>query len=116
MWIYVPDGPGSSGPGKGLSPASFDYPILQTYVDVCVIGALEYGREFALEFGHYRREYRGVRRVRCGQGLVDVGANGDDSAAIDTLDRRIGATLLDAGYREQRRAAAVRQLHAEIIE
>ncbi len=50
VWIYVPDGPGAKGPGEGLSPASFDYPILQTYVDVCVLGALEYGREFALEF------------------------------------------------------------------
>jgi len=36
--------------GMGLNPPSFQYPILQTYVDVCITGCLEYGEEFALEF------------------------------------------------------------------
>ena len=34
----------------GLVGPSVDYPILQTYVDVCISGCLEYGDEFAREF------------------------------------------------------------------
>ena len=36
--------------GLGLSPASVDFPILQTYVDVCISGCLEHGEAFAQEF------------------------------------------------------------------
>ena len=34
----------------GLDAASHAYPILQTYVDICVLGCLEFSREFAVEF------------------------------------------------------------------
>lgn len=37
-------------PGLGLLPPSADYPILQTYIDVCVSGCLEHGEAFAREF------------------------------------------------------------------
>lgn len=40
----------SEGSGRGLLPPSVHYPILQTYVDVCVSGCLEHGEEFAREF------------------------------------------------------------------
>ena len=40
----------SEAPGLGLQPPSISYPILQTYVDVCLSGCLEYGDEFAREF------------------------------------------------------------------
>lgn len=51
IWMYVPNGRDEAGtPGVGLNPASFTHPILQTYVDVCVLGCLEYSEEFAIEF------------------------------------------------------------------
>ena len=37
-------------PGLGLLPPSITHPILQTYIDVCLSGCLEYGEEFAREF------------------------------------------------------------------
>ena len=40
----------SEGAGRGLLPPSAEYPILQTYVDVCLTGCLEHGEEFAREF------------------------------------------------------------------
>lgn len=40
----------TEGSGRGLLPASAKYPILQTYVDVCVTGCLEHGDDFAREF------------------------------------------------------------------
>jgi hypothetical protein len=48
IWMYVPNGPGWQ-PGVGLSLADEDFPILQSYVDVVVTGALEYGVDFAEE-------------------------------------------------------------------
>lgn len=36
--------------GLGLLPPSVDYPILQTYIDICILGCLEYGEAFAAEF------------------------------------------------------------------
>ncbi|KAK3249716.1 hypothetical protein CYMTET_40866 [Cymbomonas tetramitiformis] len=36
--------------GLGLFPPSIKYPILQTYIDVCISGCLEYGEDFAVEF------------------------------------------------------------------
>ena len=36
--------------GAGIAGPSFSHPILQTYVDVCVLGCLELGRQFLLEF------------------------------------------------------------------
>ena len=38
------------GSGRGLLPPSVEYPILQTYVDVCLSGCLEHGDDFAREF------------------------------------------------------------------
>lgn len=44
VWIYVPDASHTASP-------SVEYPILQTYVDVCIEGCLLWGgREFAIEF------------------------------------------------------------------
>lgn len=40
----------SEQPGLGLQPPSLHYPILQTYVDVCITGCLEFGVDFAREF------------------------------------------------------------------
>lgn len=40
----------SEAPGLGLRGPSISYPILQTYVDVCLAGCLEYGEDFAKEF------------------------------------------------------------------
>ena len=41
---------GAKEPGLGLLPPSITHPILQTYIDVCLSGCLEYGEEFAREF------------------------------------------------------------------
>lgn len=51
VWLFVPDSPSKgSPPGVGLATASQSHPILQTYVDICVLGCLEFSREFAIEF------------------------------------------------------------------
>ncbi|MBS0235860.1 MAG: gamma-glutamylcyclotransferase [Proteobacteria bacterium] len=44
LWAYVPED------GDRRGPANYDYPIVQSYVDVCTIGFLEYGEEFTKEF------------------------------------------------------------------
>ena len=51
MWLFVPNSnvPGGQ-PGTGLNFASSNHPILQTYVDICISGCLEFSREFAVEF------------------------------------------------------------------
>jgi hypothetical protein len=48
IWVYIPvkaDGE----PGVGLPGASAQFPLLESYVDVVVEGALEYGEPFARE-------------------------------------------------------------------
>jgi hypothetical protein len=48
IWVYIPvkaDGE----PGVGLPVASAEFPVLESYVDVVVEGALEYGENFARE-------------------------------------------------------------------
>jgi hypothetical protein len=48
IWVYIPvkaDGE----PGVGLPVASAEFPLLESYVDVVVEGALEYGETFARE-------------------------------------------------------------------
>ena len=64
VWMYVPLGPAASTAtleagednddearaGVGLTGPSFHNPILQSYVDVCILGCLEYSEEFAREF------------------------------------------------------------------
>ena len=41
LWMYVPEEPGFP---------DIDFPILQTYIDVCLTGCLEFGEDFAKEF------------------------------------------------------------------
>jgi hypothetical protein len=48
IWVYIPvkaDGE----PGVGLPVASAEFPVLESYIDVVVEGALEYGDNFARE-------------------------------------------------------------------
>ena len=40
----------SEAPGLGLQPPSLHFPIVQTYIDVCITGCLEHGELFAREF------------------------------------------------------------------
>ena len=51
VWMFVPDGP-IGKPGINLKMASHTHPILQTYVDICILGCLEFSKEFAIEFIH----------------------------------------------------------------
>jgi hypothetical protein len=48
IWTYVPIGIGGE-PGLGLRAPSAAYPMLQSYIDVVLRGALEYGPDFARE-------------------------------------------------------------------
>ena len=41
LWMYVPDDP---------EPPTGAYPVLQTYLDVCITGCLEFGEDFAEAF------------------------------------------------------------------
>jgi hypothetical protein len=48
IWVYIPvkaDGE----PGVGLPAASAEFPLLESYMDVVVEGALQYGEIFARE-------------------------------------------------------------------
>lgn len=49
IWVYVPNGKNNK-PGKGLLNANKEYPILQSYIDICINGALQYGEKFTIEF------------------------------------------------------------------
>ena len=48
IWVYVPDVAGKD-PGVGLPSPDAQFPLLESYIDVVVEGALEYGSEFARE-------------------------------------------------------------------
>jgi hypothetical protein len=48
VWVYVPVRPGGA-PGEGLPGPDAAYPLLQSYIDVVVEGALEYGPDYARE-------------------------------------------------------------------
>ncbi len=48
VWVYVPARQGGN-PGTDLPEADADFPILQSYIDVVLEGALEYGTDYAKE-------------------------------------------------------------------
>jgi hypothetical protein len=48
IWVYVPAGP-DGRVGEGLPPPDAEHPLLESYIDVVVEGALEYGEDFARE-------------------------------------------------------------------
>ncbi len=48
IWVYIP-AKADREPGVGLPGASAQFPLLKSYVDVVVEGALEYGETFAHE-------------------------------------------------------------------
>ncbi len=48
IWVYVPVRPNSEA-GVGLPAPSAEFPLLESYIDVAVEGALEYGEDFAHE-------------------------------------------------------------------
>ena len=48
VWVYVPVG-AEGKPGEGLPRPSADYPLLESYIDVVIDGALEYGPDYARE-------------------------------------------------------------------
>ena len=47
IWVYIPAASGS--PSTNLPEADADFPILQSYIDVVLEGALEYGTDYAKE-------------------------------------------------------------------
>ena len=49
IWTYIPIGT-SKQFGKDLHPPTFHYPIVETYLDICLLGFLEYGKGYAEEF------------------------------------------------------------------
>ena len=51
VWMFVPDGP-IGKPRVNLKMASHTHPILQSYVDICILGCFEFSKEFAIEFIH----------------------------------------------------------------
>jgi hypothetical protein len=48
VWVYIPVN-ADGEPGVGLPAASAEFPLLESYIDVVVEGALEYGEPFAHE-------------------------------------------------------------------
>jgi hypothetical protein len=48
IWVYVPVRP-SGAPGEGLPEADAAFPLLESYVDIVIEGALEYGTDYARE-------------------------------------------------------------------
>ena len=56
VWVYVPVGEGGK-PGEGLAPPSAAFPLLESYIDVVIDGALEFGPEYAREFVETTRDW-----------------------------------------------------------
>ena len=48
IWIYVPVQPGGV-PGEGLPEPDADFPLLESYIDIVIEGAMEYGADYARE-------------------------------------------------------------------
>lgn len=48
IWVYIPVGPAGE-PGVSLPEPNAQFPLLESYIDVVVEGALEYGEDFARE-------------------------------------------------------------------
>jgi hypothetical protein len=48
IWAYVPVRPGGA-PGEGLPEPDPAFPLLQSYIDVVIEGALDYGPDYARE-------------------------------------------------------------------
>lgn len=56
IWVYVPAVEGKE-PGVGLPGATMGFPLLQSYVDVVIEGALEYGVDYAKELVQTTRDW-----------------------------------------------------------
>ena len=56
VWVYVPVGEGGK-PGEGLAPPNIAFPLLESYIDVVIDGALEFGPEYAREFVETTRDW-----------------------------------------------------------
>lgn len=50
VWVYVPVHAAGGIPGEGLPEPDAMFPLLQSYIDLVVEGALEYGSDYAREF------------------------------------------------------------------
>ena len=56
VWAYVPVGEGGK-PGEALPPPSAAFPLLESYIDVVIDGALEFGLDYAREFVETTRDW-----------------------------------------------------------
>lgn len=56
IWVYVPATDGKA-PGVGLPGANMKFPLLQSYIDVVLEGALEYGADYAKELIQTTRDW-----------------------------------------------------------
>ena len=56
FWVYVPKAEGKA-PGEGLPLPDAKYPLVESYIDVVIEGALEYGPEFAREVIETTRDW-----------------------------------------------------------
>ncbi|WP_233833694.1 gamma-glutamylcyclotransferase family protein [Paraburkholderia sp. ZP32-5] len=56
VWVYVPKAQ-NKAPGEGLAMPDARYPLVESYIDVVVEGALEYGPEFAREVIETTRDW-----------------------------------------------------------
>ena len=56
VWVYVPVGEDGK-PGEGLMAPSIAFPLLESYIDVVIDGALEFGLEYAREFVETTRDW-----------------------------------------------------------
>jgi len=51
VWVYVlAKGGANYNSNNNIHTATIDYPIRQMYIDICILGCLQYGEEFAIEF------------------------------------------------------------------
>ena len=95
--------------GLGLQPPSVTFPILQTYIDVCLSGCLEHGEAFAEEFikttflwtPYWLNERELARRPWLHQKLYVV---------IDNLLKKAGASKGYFGHRKLESEYAVYML------
>jgi len=134
VWMYVPLGPAASTAtleagednddearaGVGLTGPSFHNPILQSYVDVCILGCLEYSEEFAREFVTSTSLWDGPwindRQIPRRPWLHQPRYEEIDALLAAVIPEAFGRRRLPEEYSVEMMAAIAPQLGATIVE
>lgn len=109
IWVYVPDIAGKA-PGVALPPADVRFPLLESYIDVVIEGALEYGPEFTREIivttKGWSRYWLNDRELARRPWVIDR-----KSAAVDKMLAAFAPTFSDREFPEDYTAKYLLNAH-----